>query len=508
MNTSILFAWIGRNDLNSCASNDPTNLGPIGQAVSARGYSHLYLINNWDIEDGKRFQSWIQSNFTCKTHVTNKKLRPTDLDAIYCAAMDSITKADLDFPFKMPPVTYHLSPGTPQMAIVWLLISQEIKGELIESSLKNGVNNVDNPFSMRVKYLSFSNLPGRTKKTIEKLAGVGRHIEKEFESIIFDSDIMLNLLEKAKQIAILDYPVLIEGESGSGKESLANEIHNNSGRSKKPFVAINCGAIPESLFESELFGYVKGSFTGASKDHDGYFLQANGGTLFLDEIGELPLHSQVKLLRTLQEGTLRKIGALEVDKIDCRIIAATNRNLLKAVDSGSFRLDFYHRIAVGILKIPPLRERQPDIEKLIDYYLLKINKECSHAPGWVTKEISIDARELLRAYHYPGNIRELVSILTRSAIWSPDKIITATTVAEHLVKEPHQKEQYMGCHKPLTANKLEKNFSLKQHLEAIAKQYLELAVQESGGKRVKAAKLLGFDNYQTFTNWLKKYSKK
>ena len=191
----------------------------------------------------------------------------------------------------------------------------------------------------------------------------------EFNDIIHRSEVMQRVILKARRIAPRSIPVLIEGESGTGKELFARAIHDASPRKEKPFVAINCGAIPAELVESELFGHEKGAFTGANTARAGHFEAAHQGTIFLDEIGELPKGMQVKLLRTVQEGEVKRIGATQARKVDIRIIAATNRNLIDEVAAGNFREDLFYRLAVAVIKLPPLRERAGDVSLLIDHFL-------------------------------------------------------------------------------------------------------------------------------------------
>jgi len=238
--------------------------------------------------------------------------------------------------------------------------------------------------------------------------------------IIAESPQMKQVLETAKKIAPFDTTVLITGESGTGKEMIANFIHKNSLRKERPFIAINCGAIPSELLESELFGYKKGAFTGANTDKKGLIEEAEGGTLFLDEIGELPLDLQVKLLRVLQENEIKPIGSNRPKKIDVRFIAATNRDLKKMVEEGKFREDLYYRINVIPIHIPPLRERKEDIIPLAQYF---INKFCSRY-GIPKKRLSEKAREKLLNYDYKGNVRELENIIERAVLTTEGEEIT------------------------------------------------------------------------------------
>jgi transcriptional regulator with PAS, ATPase and Fis domain len=212
--------------------------------------------------------------------------------------------------------------------------------------------------------------------------------------------------------------VLLEGDSGTGKELLARAIHKASPRKDNPFVAVNCGAILSELIESELFGHEKGAFTGAEKRRIGYFEAANTGTLFLDEIGELPLAAQVKLLRALQEKEVTRLGASKPILFDVRVIAATNRDLIKEIAQGRFRPDLFYRIAVAVLKLPPLKDRSGDVGLLVDRILDQINEESVNELGYKYKKISAAAKNLMLQHTWPGNVRELQNTLTRAAIWS------------------------------------------------------------------------------------------
>lgn len=216
---------------------------------------------------------------------------------------------------------------------------------------------------------------------------------------------MQRLVAKARRLAVHDVPVLIQGESGTGKELLAKAIHAASSRKTKPFIAVNCGAIPTELLETEFFGHEKGAFTGAMVSRIGHFEAADSGTLFLDEIGELPLPAQVKLLRVLQEQKLQKLGSSKSISVNTRIIAATNRNLIEDLAAGKFREDLFHRLAIGVIQLPPLRERQGDLNPLIDVALNRLNRESRSLVGWKEKKLSAGARNLLVQHPWPGNIR-------------------------------------------------------------------------------------------------------
>jgi len=323
----------------------------------------------------------------------------------------------------------------------------------------------------------------------------------EFADIIHRSEEMQRVVLRARRVAPRSIPVLVEGESGTGKELFARAIHGASPRHDKPFVAINCGAIPAELVESELFGHEKGAFTGADKQRRGHFETADQGTIFLDEIGELPKNMQVKLLRTLQEGEVQPIGSSMPRRVDVRIIAATNRNLLKETASGAFREDLFYRLAVGVLKIPPLRERTGDISLLIDHFLGKINRESQSEPGYEHKQISASARNLMHAHPWPGNIRELQNTLTRAAIWAVGEEISADDIREALLPPPEtDKNEVKILNRPL-----DNGIDLPEIIKTVAVHYLERGLVANNGIKTKTAEQLGLSSYQTLTNWLRKY---
>jgi len=240
-----------------------------------------------------------------------------------------------------------------------------------------------------------------------------------FEEIVGNSDALLELLRRVDQVAPTDSSVLISGETGTGKELIARAIHDRSPRKNRPLVKVNCSAISAGLVESELFGHVKGAFTGAFERRIGRFELADGGTIFLDEVGELPLETQVKLLRVLQEREFEPVGSNRSIRVDVRIIAATNRNLLESIKAGSFRSDFYYRLNVFPLEVPPLRERRSDIFELAMFFLARYSRRV----GKKMEGISAAARERLNSYSWPGNIRELQNVIERALILSQGPVL-------------------------------------------------------------------------------------
>lgn len=310
---------------------------------------------------------------------------------------------------------------------------------------------------------------------------------------------MKRVINMARVVAPRSLPVLIEGESGTGKELLSRAIHYSSQREKCPFITVNCGAIPDELAESELFGHEQGAFTGAVRERKGAFQLADGGTLFLDEIGELPMQTQVKLLRVLQEGEIVRVGATRPLKIDVRIIAATNRTLADEIQDRRFREDLFYRLAAAVLKLPPLRERPGDIGLLLDALMDQVNQESEKEPGYERKELSAGARNLALNQPWPGNVRELLNTLRRAAVWSGGGTIETDDLREALLPMGPRAESDI-LEKPLG-----EGLSLPGLLNKVAQHYLSRAMSESAGNKTKAAEMIGLPSYQTLSNWLKKY---
>jgi len=313
-----------------------------------------------------------------------------------------------------------------------------------------------------------------------------------------DSEKVRALKEQITKLARSQAPVYISGESGSGKELAARAIHNHSSRRQGPFIAVNCGAIPDELMESELFGHLKGSFTSAEQDKEGLFHAAQGGTLFLDEVADLPLHTQVKLLRVIQEKAFRPVGSQKEVPVNVRILSATHKNLAREVEAGHFRQDLFYRINVIELPVPPLRQRRRDIPALCQIMLEKIATE-NQQPVF---KIADDAQEKLLQYDFPGNVRELDNILQRAAALCDGQLIVADDL--ELMAAPVPRTQDVAEDRPVTAPKtdasdeqgkvaarFDDDYSLEKHLEAIEIKAIEKALEETRWNKTKAAKKLG-----------------
>ena len=305
-----------------------------------------------------------------------------------------------------------------------------------------------------------------------------------FGLLVGTSPAMRHIYKLILQVAKTKSNILIAGESGTGKELIAKAIHQESDRNDQPFVAINCGGIPETLMESELFGHKKGSFTGATSDKKGLFEEAHKGTIFLDEIGELSLPIQVKLLRAVQEKAFKAVGGTEDISVDMRILSATNKNLEKEVIAGNFREDLFYRLNVIEVKVPPLRERKADLRPLAQYFLEKYSREM----GKEITKFSSYAIDMLNKYDFPGNIRELENLLERSVALSTTNIILPDSLALSI----HKRRWIEGFKdRRFDLDDVSRGVSLDIILEEIERAYLRKALDCSNGSKNKAAELLG-----------------
>lgn len=494
----ILVSWVGHTDLRAVKESDTIGLGPIAQALASRKYQEIHLISDYPENETALFIDWLQ-RFTDQAPVLYKKKlsSPTDYGEIHQAVVDVLDQV-IPGASPDPELTFHLSPGTPAMAAVWIILAKtRFPAELIESSFQHGVKTVSVPFDISAEFIP-ELLKGPDKRLQAQSASKPPETP-EFEDIIHRSRVMQRVIVLAKKVAVRSVPVLIEGESGTGKELLARAIHRASPRKAKPFIAVNCGAIPSELIESELFGHAKGAFTGADKTKAGFFEAAEGGTLFLDEIGELSMPAQVKLLRTLQEGEITKLGTTTPKAIDVRILAATNRNLIEETASGRFRSDLFYRLAVAVIRLPALKDRPGDLSLLVERLLEKVNSENSEEPGYNHKKISASAKNILLQHPWPGNVRELLNTLRRATIWADDETIRSEDIRESLLPVSS------NCESDILNRPMEEGFDLQGLLDTVAKHYLGRALDDAHGNKTQAAKILGISSYQTLTNWLKKY---
>jgi two-component system, NtrC family, response regulator HydG len=313
-----------------------------------------------------------------------------------------------------------------------------------------------------------------------------------FEGVIGSSPGMHEVVKRLRQIAPTNATVLITGESGTGKELVAKAIHNNSPRRYKPFVPLNCAALSENILESELFGHIKGAFTGADRERKGWFEHANGGTLFLDEVGDIPLSTQVKLLRVLETQEIVRVGTNEPVKVNVRLVSATNRDLSDVIDRGTFRQDLFHRLKVVSVKLPPLRSRREDIPLLIEYFL----KEFTTSHGKSVQSITPAARKALAAYPWPGNVRELKNTIESMVVIDSDGILDVDDLTEDVQSvAPVRADSAPAAEAGLVG----------QSLESIEKYYIAETLKQTKGNREEAARLLGIGE-RTLYRKIKEYN--
>ena len=383
------------------------------------------------------------------------------------------------------------SPKTP----VIMITAHTSTPDAIEAMKLGAVDYIAKPFNIEELALIVDRALGekelRDENVYLKQELAGKYT---FANIIGKGSRMQEIFRTTERIAKVSSTVLLTGESGTGKELIARAIHYTSIRKDRKFVSINCGALPEPLLESELFGHERGAFTGAIKDKRGLFTEADHGTLFLDEISETTLTMQVKLLRAIQERVIRKVGGNEEVSIDVRIIAATNKDLTGLVAEGKFREDLFYRINVIPIPLPPLRARVEDIAPLTQYFIAKICKE-QRIPE---KKISTEAMRLLEAYPWPGNVRELENTIERTVALEPGPVITVSSLPESIALG-------VMTRVPDFESLPQEGINLESYLEAVGKRLMREALDRCEGVQTKAAELLHM-SFRSFRYYAKKYA--
>jgi DNA-binding NtrC family response regulator len=365
----------------------------------------------------------------------------------------------------------------------------------VEAMRLGAFDYITKPFNLEELYIAINRALDVSRLQAENIR-LKKELKKKFDfrKIIGKSELMQEVIKFIEKIADTDSTTLITGESGTGKELVAKTIHYHSSRSRKPFVPLNCAAIPKDILESELFGHEKGAFTGAVSARIGRFELANNGTLFLDEIGDLAPSLQVKLLRVLQEREFEKVGGIKTIKVDVRIIAATNKDLEKAVTEEKFREDLFYRLNVIPLTLPPLRKMKEDVPLLLEHFISEISKKKRREP----LKISREAMNCLVNYRWPGNVRELENLVERLIIMKDDEIITVNDLPERLHNKTQLKTAFIKGH-VLSS----KGVDLNLMLDEIENNMIFQALEISRGVKSKAAHLLGL-NRTTLIEKLKK----
>jgi two-component system response regulator PilR (NtrC family) len=381
--------------------------------------------------------------------------------------------------------------ATPSVALVMITAHTSTKSA-VEALKAGAFDYIAKPFDIDELKIIVRNAVERKELEDENLH-LRTALEERFtfSNIIGRSTRMQDIFSVVQRIAKTNSTVLISGDSGTGKELIARAIHYNSGRRGK-FVSINCGALPETLLESELFGHERGAFTGAIREKRGLFHEADRGTIFLDEIGETSTAMQIKLLRVLQDHVVRRVGSNVENQVEVRVIAATNRDLAESIKAGTFREDLFYRINVIPITLPPLRQRREDIALLVEHFITKYSKSM----GVALKRISSDAMRSIEKYHWPGNVRELENVIERMIALEPSDVLTTKSLPEHVL---------LGSSIPEMAFDLPpEGISLQDHLEGIGKIFMLKALERTGGVQTQAAELLRM-SFRSFRYYAKKY---
>ncbi len=476
--------------------------GPIRTLVQNVAFAEIHLLSNLDSWVNRAFAKWLGGNTTVHAvRIDN----PTDYPSIFSAADEVLAKVGGSKGARQGELCIHLSPGTPAMTAIWVLLGKSRYPATFYQSYAGRAWVTEVPFDLVVDYVpellrapdsSLQHLAARTPQEIEG-----------FEAIIGQSQAIRLAVGRAQKAAIRDVPVLILGETGTGKEMFARAIHAASHRKNGPFIAINCAAMPKDLLESELFGHAKGAFTGAEKPRSGAFETADGGTLFLDEVGECGPEMQAKLLRALQpppgkgpcHRVFQRLGETKERFSDVRMVAATNRDLLSEVRANNFREDLYYRLAVISLKLPALRDRRTDLVLLAQSLLAQINAQFARTePGYQPKSLAKSAMAHIKRCSWRGNVRQLHNALVQAAVMSEGDVLkpgdlTAATAEQ----QESELQDFLDV-------AIGDAFSLKDHQERLQRHFLVRAMDEAGGVLTKAADLLGIENYQTLDAQLKR----
>jgi DNA-binding NtrC family response regulator len=518
----VLVQWLGHSDLRAmCAGLTPAqrdevlgqikgtppasgDLGPIQTLLNTQSFDEVRILSNYPA----RWNAWYRKWLNRPAEIVPVTLaKPTDYTALFPLADAELAALRNRPDGDQIELCLHLSPGTPAMAATWLLLGKTRYPATFYETYAGRSWITQVPFDLTIDVL-----PDLLKNPDTHLQHLAAHSPGElegFQDIVGQSTAIRSAAGRAKAAALRSVNILLLGESGTGKELFAQAIHRASPRRDRPLVAINCAALSKTLLESELFGHVKGAFTGADRDRRGAFEQADGSTLFLDEIGECDLETQAKLLRALQpppggaasQRVIRRLGDDKDRPANVRVVAATNRDLHAAIRAGTFREDLYYRLATITVTLPALRERQSDIPSLARRLLDQINHQfTAEEPTYRHKTLSASTNAFVKQHPWPGNVRQLFNVLVQAAVLSDHpQLEPADLVAALGELTPPPAARSLAATAPLEAG-----FDLEEHLNDLRRQYLRRAMRQAKGVKAQAARLLGISNYQTLDAQLKR----
>lgn len=508
MKLKALVSWIGQNDLNATIDQQK-NRGPgaIASAVTKWDFDKVFLLSNYRDEKNQPYLNWFKEEFSVDLVYKHVSLSgPTEYDEIYLAVVDLFEQEKIEENYSL---TFNVSSGTPAMSTIWIIValSRFTDVRLIESSPYREPEEINFPFNLKAEFISAST--SREEQDITfLLAGLPDEVPKSFQEIICESKALRDPIARARWLSKFENPVLILGETGTGKGMFARAIHASSKRSKNTFVEFNCSSIPDDLFASELFGYEKGAFTGATKTKDGKLVLAHEGTIFLDEIGDLSLNNQVVLLKAIEEKKFYRIGGDSIMNPDFRLIAATNKNLFEEVKKGNFREDLFYRIASTTIRIPPLRNRESDTLLLAEHFLQKLNEKYRDEEGYYQRIFSDDAVEFMRMYDWPGNVRELRNSIEHAALLATGEIdeeLWTQYIEKKDIKESIFTISPSDPGSSILESTIGGDFTIYDLVGKLVQHYYNRAYEESNRVKSVASELLGFSNRQTMDNWYEKY---
>ena len=492
---SALFSWLGRTDLDKMKDSVPAAIASLALKHSYPFDKIVIMANTWEGE-WDSYKTWLELTLERAGRpcddikiVAAQISSPIDYTSINVEAERWLNKLSKE----NDSIAINLTSGTPAMIAMSVLIAKgKSNTHFFQVTPDNKVLSVDIPLDFGKEYIRSAS-KNVASKAVSKPAG-----QASFSRIAANSIAMKKAVNQAKKLAKTDVPVLILGQTGTGKELMANAIHSSSIRADKPMRIVNCGALPETLADSILFGHVRGAFTGANTDHKGLFEQADQGTLFLDELGELPPRIQVKLLRALQQGEIQRVGDEKVINVDVRVVGATHRDLMKMVVEGQFREDLFYRLAVGIIKLPALKERQEDLPSLVRSLSEEINNASQKHPDYKSKKVSNSAINFIISQPWPGNIRELWNTLNRAFIETDAATITADDIESAMLYRDNKADDHD------VVLSLGQSVNVEDIIDNYKKKYVKAALKACGHNYSKASEMLGFKSHQRLKGWMQK----